>query len=221
MHLIYPLHQGGGLLSDNVQDAIEEVSLKQGGDINGHLNMSLPSETTANRDVALTLGNDIPVGQVGNSTGVLILYSRNGFPTTIWGQSTSSVGLALPDKGGYIATTGDVYASEFSIDEHSTGYKSDGYYFKLPFIKTDSYYWMSIGMSAGGGSLTFRPKVVIFWVQDKTNHTIESYELIDKSMPEYDIYNVTISWDSTENCYILYREHPNRLWIKRINGINL
>ena len=68
---------GGGLLSDNVQDAIEEVSLKQGGDINGHLFIDNHDGTTSTAgESVLLVGNNIAEGTDGNSRGRIRLFAN-------------------------------------------------------------------------------------------------------------------------------------------------
>ena len=67
----------GVLLSDNVQDVIEEINLKQGGDINGHLFIDNHDGTTSTTgESVLLVGNNIAEGTDGNSRGRIRLFAN-------------------------------------------------------------------------------------------------------------------------------------------------
>ena len=107
MHKILYLlpHQGGGLLSDNVQDAIEEVNsnkVSKSGDImGGNLNI-WPNNILG----AISLGK----GSNAQEYGVVQMYDDSSHYVNLMPSShmKSNNTIYLPDKSGTIAMTSDL-----------------------------------------------------------------------------------------------------------------
>jgi hypothetical protein len=208
---------GGGITTD-VQTAIDNKYDKTGGTINGDIYMNNPSASTALGTTQITLGNNIPEGTSGNSRGVIALFGNNDryqciVPAT---NLSNNYNLYMPNKSGIIATTDDVFARFFAIDENSTGYKGDGKYFKVD-IYAHEIYLMSVGLSGGGGCHLHYPKIYLVYIHDLSNKIVHMKPIVDDSITGHDSeYNVSITWDSTENSYVLYRAAGNRLNIKKL-----
>ena len=108
-------NSGGGILSDNVQDAIEEINDKKfnksGGKISGTTELVNNNTSTTFNDSRLYLGNNIPDGTTGASRGVLTIYDKNRYQVTLLagnGKLTADRYIDLPDKGGTFAVTADI-----------------------------------------------------------------------------------------------------------------
>ena len=105
-------NSGGGLLSDNVQDAIEELDgkidskvSKSGDEINGILTINRLGHASR-----LYMGNNIPSGTTDSSRGLIKLYSNSQYSTDIDNTAslTSNRTITLPDKSGVMALTSDI-----------------------------------------------------------------------------------------------------------------
>ena len=122
--IIFTPTSGGGLLSDNVQDAIEEVNSniptnvseltndsgyittdntrvsKSGDTMSGNLIINRLGHASR-----LYVGNDIPSGTANSSRGLIKLYSNSQYSTDIDNESalTADRRLLLPDKSGTMA----------------------------------------------------------------------------------------------------------------------
>ena len=94
---------------NHIEDGIDAIDLTSGGTINGNLNLDNPSPTTSNYDSTLTLGNSTAEGTVGNSRGLLMLYSKTEYPALLYSDTlTATRYLRLPNKSGLLATDNDI-----------------------------------------------------------------------------------------------------------------
>ena len=125
MHKILYLHphQGGGLLSDNVQDAIEEVNLKQGGNITGNITLNkLNGTASAEGFTYLNIGNGYGTGTDKNSTGIINLFSYKGKMTTLYSTALNvNRTIRFPDKDGILALTKELPLKCTNVNFRSNG----------------------------------------------------------------------------------------------------
>ena len=107
---------GGGILSNNVQDAIEEINTnkvsKSGDEINGNLGIHRDSTTTEQgADSWLQLGNEIPTGIIGNSVGKIAIFG-NGSKAVILQAADSMTAInrvyTFGDRSGEVAVLSDL-----------------------------------------------------------------------------------------------------------------
>ena len=107
-------NSGGGILSDNVQDAIEEINdkipdistkvSKSGDTMTGDLTINKTNTGTTNVSSVLRLGNNIPVGTAGTSRGVINFYGKGSNLTQLIAETISADRqVLLPDKSGTMA----------------------------------------------------------------------------------------------------------------------
>ena len=113
--IVFDNSGGGGILSNNVQDVIEEINNKKfdksGGSITGTTQLTASNTSTTFNDSRLYLGNNIPDGTAGASRGVLTIYDKNQYQVTLLagnGKLTADRYIDLPDKGGTFAVTTDI-----------------------------------------------------------------------------------------------------------------
>ena len=100
---------GGGQTSD-VQTELGNKVSKSGDTMTGLLAIDANDGTTSTQGTSIiTLGNNIPVGNDGNSSGVLTLFGTGSGRTQLWSGNHDSTAqnIILPDKNGTIALTND------------------------------------------------------------------------------------------------------------------
>ena len=101
------LYVGGGNLT--VKDKLDSKVSKSGDTMNGDLTVN--TTTTATMDnSSIVVGNDLPEGTVGCSRGVLRLYGRGQYKTSLFpeGINTKDKWITIPDKDGTMALTSDL-----------------------------------------------------------------------------------------------------------------
>lgn len=91
---------------------------------NGHLRISLPHSNTNEVVQPVSIGNDIPVGTEGNTTGSLRIFGKGN----AYGQFRDSNGLLtanrtyeLPNKSGVIALIDDIASTRYLKKSESSG----------------------------------------------------------------------------------------------------
>ena len=101
-----------GLTAADVQAAIDEINLKNGGTINNDLNIVKTNTATSLGSTQLTIGNTIPEGTAGNSKGILALTAANDkwcCIESVANRSRSSTAY-LPNESGTVALAENVVA---------------------------------------------------------------------------------------------------------------
>ena len=99
---------GGGLLSDNVQDAIIELDTnkvdKSGDTMTGYLYVDNQNGTTSTEGFSyVEIGNSKAIGTDKNSTGVLKLYGDSGKYVNLYGTGlTDNRNIGFPNQSGRV-----------------------------------------------------------------------------------------------------------------------
>ena len=98
-----------GLTATDVQSAIDEINLTNGGTIKNMLTIAVDNNTTSLVTSQLNLGNSTPVGTVGNTAGAIALFADTQYVSYIVSRSlTADRVMYMPDKAGTFALTRDV-----------------------------------------------------------------------------------------------------------------
>lgn len=91
---------------------------------NGHLRICLPHSRTTEVVQPVSIGNDIPVGTEGNSTGSLRIFGKGN----AYGQFRDSNGLLtanrtyeMPNKSGVLALIDDIASTRYLKKSESSG----------------------------------------------------------------------------------------------------
>lgn len=92
-----------------IKAAIDGKVSKSGDTMTGNLNVNRANTGTSNLNSVITAGNNIPVGTMGSSRGMLALYGYSDKQAIIYPEDlTVDRYIAIPDKSGTMALTSDL-----------------------------------------------------------------------------------------------------------------
>ena len=194
-----------GITATDVDGAIKEINLLHGGTIDDVLYVNIPSPNTSNRDAVISLGNEIPVGTVGNSTGVIQLWGRGDKSTTLYSSNNSDhVSVALPQRSGVLDVGGPL-AQYGGNDATSVTFTMS------PYI----IYFVSLGAVGGNGSQFLNCSCYLCYVSNKyEGGTVTYSNIVAGAGPQ--ISSASINLDTSQctlNFSTAARYTVKALWI--------
>ena len=104
--------------------------------------LTVNTTTTATMDnSSIVVGNDIPEGTVGCSRGVLRLYGRGQYKTSLFPQeiNTQDKWITIPDKDGTMALTSDLGVCDNLLEAQNIPTTAQSYN-----CNWQNYYFLSI-----------------------------------------------------------------------------
>ena len=200
---------GGGILSDNVQDAIEEINdnkvSKSGDTISGNLELNNASATTSNLDSVLTIGNQIPEGTVGNSAGTIHIYARSGNCAHIYpdGSYPSDTAIRLPLISGRLVVDNDIAGG---LPSPIAGYSEAGEAYYDVELNDFSLYILIVSVNGGGGSRFLTPDIYLIYVEDRNSHIVGAAQLAKRLTDA----PPTIAYQSDSGKYRITKDNNQR-----------